>query len=360
MSACLVIVSLLYGLKYVGAVCLHHQCSFSNGLLSQDISSEINQLVEPNIKHNLLQIITWNINSENNQTEEADWENSKKELCEYLKKLDLMIFAMQELTESQLKFMTLCLPHYSYVEPEKKRSTNSRLNSIFYKRTHFLKKIDSGTFWLSKTPNIPFTKVHNSVEEQTCTWIKFQYAVKLNLEPQSQAIEPISEKLTRLLHDATGKSFRRPMKMVTRKRFVYSWKKFYVATTKISNKNADIAENQVKILLNHLSDEIMDRRSYPLLLAGNINWEQETSVYDEIKNHKLKLVNTMEFSKKLFPRPSIIEIVNGEEKPNAKLTDQIWNTGFSNLLSGTLIDKSSQGVGFSDHRAVFAAVLLEH
>ena len=212
---------------------------------------------------------------------------------------------------------------------------------------------------MSETPNIPFTKLQSAAEHQTCTWLKVQFAVKLELEAQSHQIEPAINKLLRLLKSATDKRIIKPQTTVTRKRVMYSWRKFYVATTQLSRDDAGIAKRQVEILLDHLSNKIMDRRSYPVILAGNINWEQGTTVYNEIKGHRLKLVDMMDSSKKSFPKPSVINVSNGLETPNAELSDQVWSSGFTNILAATLMDKRSGGEEFSDHRAVFAAVLPE-
>ena len=90
MEFCLIIASLVFGLANVDAACLQHQCSFSSGLLSSDIPSEVNKLINGTQKSNLVKIATWSVLALN-QTRTENWDDRNIDLCEYIKKLDLTV-----------------------------------------------------------------------------------------------------------------------------------------------------------------------------------------------------------------------------------------------------------------------------
>lgn len=47
-------------------------------------------------------------------------------------------------------------------------------SAIIYRKSN-VKLINSGTFWLSETPETPFSKYHLSVNIRSCTWGLFKH-----------------------------------------------------------------------------------------------------------------------------------------------------------------------------------------
>ena len=104
-----------------------------------------------------------------------DWKQRKNKVTDYLKNSHATIFGLQEALHSQLLDVKKALPAYSYIgvgrDDAKQRGEYS---PIFY--DHNVWKLDTqetGTFWLSATPEKIGSKTWGNTIPRICTWARF-------------------------------------------------------------------------------------------------------------------------------------------------------------------------------------------
>ena len=187
-----------------------------------------------------------------------------------------------------------------------------QFNPIFYERSSRLVLVRSGTFWLSMSPTKRGSKLPKAADPRICTWAE--------------------------------------MKVLSRSRRHHL--RFYVANTHLNWKNVNVAKKQIEICTHYLKNTVMDRRRYPIVLMGDLNWEDNTSVYKALENTDW-LSNTMAESIKTYPALTAITLDGSNEK---ELIDYIWQNNFESLLSATTMNARPNGRMISDHRPVLAAV----
>ena len=104
---------------------------------------------------------------------ERSWNDRRKDFFEHLRKLDLDVFGLQEVTVGQYKEIEKEFSDYAMVGRfrEAKDFTGEAV-PVCYKKSRFdLEK--SGTFWLSETPDKP-SKGWDAACVRTCTWTKLK------------------------------------------------------------------------------------------------------------------------------------------------------------------------------------------
>lgn len=80
------------------------------------------------------------------------WDNRKEQLCNFISFEGFDAFGAQEVTHPQLVDMLERLPEYTYVGVGRDDGKESgEYSPVFYKKDKF-KLLQSGTFWLSETP----------------------------------------------------------------------------------------------------------------------------------------------------------------------------------------------------------------
>ncbi len=97
------------------------------------------------------------------------WEHRKDALCDLIRFSDFDIFGAQEVRHPQLTDMLDALDGYDYIGVGRDDGhKKGEYSPIFYKRERF-KVLDSGTFWISETPD----KVSfgwDAVCRRVCSW----------------------------------------------------------------------------------------------------------------------------------------------------------------------------------------------
>ena len=102
---------------------------------------------------------------------ERSWNDRRKDFFEHLRKLDLDVFGLQEVTVGQYKEIEKEFSDYAMVGRfrEAKDFTGEAV-PVCYKKSRFdLEK--SGTFWLSETPEKPGSKSWGTALPRVCTYV---------------------------------------------------------------------------------------------------------------------------------------------------------------------------------------------
>lgn len=101
------------------------------------------------------------------------WDDRKGYLCDLINYTAFDVFGAQEARPGQLKDMAAALPDYAYIGVGRDDGKSKGEHCpVFYRRERF-KLLDSGTFWLSDTPE----KVSRGWDgdcNRICTWGYFQ------------------------------------------------------------------------------------------------------------------------------------------------------------------------------------------
>jgi len=110
-----------------------------------------NSCTDYNKKINLM---TYNIRL-NTETDSINkWDNRKEGIVNLIKEEDVDIFGIQEALPDQIEYLSHQLKDYDYVGEGRDGGNNGEYSAIYYKRER-MNLIETETFWLSETPEIP-------------------------------------------------------------------------------------------------------------------------------------------------------------------------------------------------------------
>ncbi|MCC8145665.1 MAG: hypothetical protein LIO93_04330 [Bacteroidales bacterium] len=120
-----------------------------------------------------LKIATYNTKNDTQKTE--PWINLRQfGARDFLEHYQMDIIGTQEFFHHQLKYIVDSIPtKYKYAGVIRKEK--EEYNAILYKEEK-VRLLDTGTFWLSDTPDIPGSKFQGIDYDyiRICTWAKFQ------------------------------------------------------------------------------------------------------------------------------------------------------------------------------------------
>lgn len=115
-----------------------------------------------------LRLLSFNIRNGRANDGENKWENRKDFVCDVVKKYSPDVVGLQEAFHFQLQYMLKALPEYSAIGKGRDGGEKGEYSAILFRRNHFTVK-DSGTFWLSDTPEKK-SKSWGNRYLRICTW----------------------------------------------------------------------------------------------------------------------------------------------------------------------------------------------
>ncbi len=121
-----------------------------------------------------LRVMSFNIRLANNGDGENRWDLRKETLVDVVKSDDPHLLGVQEALPGQMDYLNAALTEYASIgvgRDDGKRK--GEFMAIFYKKDA-LELLDSGTFWLSQTPDKPGVKGWDAECNRTVTWGKFR------------------------------------------------------------------------------------------------------------------------------------------------------------------------------------------
>lgn len=115
---------------------------------------------------------TYNIrNSGGDRKTENAWESRRADLVAQIRELELDVFGMQEVLPDQAAYLAENLPEFAYVGDHRGKDRKSdEASPVCYRKDRF-KAVDSGTFWLSETPDVPASKSWKTCCTRVCSWL---------------------------------------------------------------------------------------------------------------------------------------------------------------------------------------------
>lgn len=101
------------------------------------------------------------------------WEHRKNILTKTIEQIAPDILGTQECLDFQAKYIAGKLPQYAWFGVGRERDGSGENVAIFY-RKDTLEAVETGEFWLSKTPEIPGSKDWGSHSIRMVMWAKFK------------------------------------------------------------------------------------------------------------------------------------------------------------------------------------------
>ena len=99
------------------------------------------------------------------------WDCRKADLIELVKNLDLDAFGMQEVCPDQAEYLRKHLPEFAFVGDHREKDRKSgEASPVFYRKSRFEAE-QSGTFWLSETPEVPASKSWKTACTRVCSYL---------------------------------------------------------------------------------------------------------------------------------------------------------------------------------------------
>ncbi len=116
-----------------------------------------------------LKVMTYNIRLSLESDNENSWENRKKEALQLMDYYHPDLFGVQEAVPQQMSDIKNGLRNYDFVGVGRDDGKNKgEYSALFYDKEK-LQVLESGTFWLSETPNIP-SKGWDAAYNRVCTY----------------------------------------------------------------------------------------------------------------------------------------------------------------------------------------------
>ena len=121
-----------------------------------------------------LEVLTLNIRYDNPADAPNDWPSRKNFVLSFLEDEAPDIFGLQEALWHQYHFLDSALAGYESIGTGRNDGKRKgEMTPVFYREDRF-RAIDSGTFWLSETPDIPGSRGWGAVLPRIVTWVELQ------------------------------------------------------------------------------------------------------------------------------------------------------------------------------------------
>ena len=130
--------------------------------------SDTYPIVEQTMEDYTLKVMSFNVQTENGTS--VDFALRAELLRDLLDELRPDSIGMQEVTVSWIKWMDSFSFNDSYAGVGEGRTVGGEASSIYYRKDKY-ELVDSGTFWLSETPDKMGSSLPNANYPRICTWV---------------------------------------------------------------------------------------------------------------------------------------------------------------------------------------------
>lgn len=120
-----------------------------------------------------LTTLSFNIRFNNPNDAPHDWPNRKDRVASIFRFYDADLVGLQEALRDQIDDLATALPDYAWVGVGRDDGENAgEFSPIFYRKDRLLLH-ESGTFWLSQTPDVVASKDWDAAITRIVTWARF-------------------------------------------------------------------------------------------------------------------------------------------------------------------------------------------
>lgn len=118
-----------------------------------------------------MNVMTFNMRYDNPDDGPNNWRFRRERVAEVVRSHDIDVFGAQELLVGQRNDLAALLPEYECVGVGREDGAEAgEFNPVFFRRQRFT-LLDSGTFWLSETPEVAGSKGWDGACERIATWV---------------------------------------------------------------------------------------------------------------------------------------------------------------------------------------------
>lgn len=250
-------------------------------------------------------IMTYNIRNSNAKDSINSWEFRKENLASQILFYAPDIIGMQEVLPDQLQYLREKLTNYHWYGVGRNKEKSNEYSPVFYNKDRYV-LLDSATFWLSETPQIPSSKGWDAALPRICTWV--------NLKD------------------------------------IYTKKEIYFFNTHLDHVGKLARKNGTKLILEHINKV---SKKYPCIFTGDFNYNASTENYKLITS---ELKDAQFVSQTPHYGPPGTSSGFWVEKPLKGKIDFIFVNNVVTVLKHAVLTDQIYKRYFSDHLAVFARV----
>lgn len=248
-------------------------------------------------------IMSFNLRGANNE-EENDfdrWENRRDACCEMIRNVRPMMFGAQECEQEQRDYLKTRCKDYDVVGLGRDEDGKGAQTPIFYLRDS-VSVLESGTFWLSDTPDVP-SRFSGASVNRIATWIKTK-------------------------HLKTGLVF------------------YIINTHTTSSKDqTDVREAQISVIMDFVKKNCED---YPVVMTGDWNQGDDHPMFDQV----YELFKNARYTATVSDRGTTW---NGFDGSSTGKLDHIFYRGFASCSKFAVERRAWNGhVYISDHYPISA------
>ncbi|MDO5581176.1 MAG: endonuclease/exonuclease/phosphatase family protein [Planctomycetia bacterium] len=195
-------------------------------------------------------VMSYNIRLIAPADKENEWKYRKEALVSEIRATDPLLLGVQEATWPQMEFLAKELSDYAWIGAGRDDGKQKgEFSAVFYKKA-FLKILDSGTFWLSESPEKAGSLGWDAACRRVVSWGKFEFA--------------------------NGKKSMKEYRDLQGKKFVYA-NTHFDHIGKIARKNSALL---IVEQLDKLSENL------PVAVSGDFNARSDSEVYSLLVEKK--------------------------------------------------------------------------
>jgi endonuclease/exonuclease/phosphatase family metal-dependent hydrolase len=260
-----------------------------------------------------LRIVSFNIRCTNPHDGTNSWELRRQVFFDEVSRMAPAIIGFQEVRPDQYQDIVGRLKgDFDFVGVAREDGKNAGERALVAYDKHRFKKIKTGDFWFSETPEAPGSKSWDAAITRVCTWVR--------------------------LKDKT-----------TRREFLY-------VNTHFDHKGVLARENSSRMLVERLPGLA---KGSPIILTGDFNMHEDSGAYTKLLNRQEGVKPwLLDSYRELHPSRSPDEAsFNGFKRAkNGSRIDFIFHTPELKPVSATIERVFPQGRYASDHYAITAVL----
>lgn len=261
-----------------------------------------------------LNVMSFNIRNGRANDGENSWKHRKEFAADVIRAAKLDVVGLQEAFRFQLDDLRKQLPEFQEIGEGRDGGTKGEYSAILYRGSRFT-ALDSGTFWLSDTPEVKSRHWGNRYL-RICTWV-------------------------RLKDKKTDESF-------------------YVYNTHFDHQSQNARLKSAQLVAQRIHNR---QHKEPFLLTGDFNADEDNPVVLYLKakstappKSPITLIDTF---RKLHPNESVVGTGGGfAGRADGKKIDYVFVQPQTKVTSASIIRTNRDGRFPSDHSPVMAKVFL--
>ena len=255
-------------------------------------------------------LMSFNVRFDNSDDGQNSWQHRKPDVITFIQKVKPNIFGLQEPLHHQLTDFKEGLPDYDVIGVGRTDGgTKGEYNPILFDKSLF-HLVDSGTFWLSDTPEKAGSKFEEARIRRICTWGKFQW----------------------LSHESEDNN------------------EFYLFNTHLDHEKGEVREKQIKVVIEFIRHKAS--HDTPTILMGDFNSEDESEPCIKY----LSATNMFREASTTAGTRLAARTFTGFGGKRREVIDHVYYRGFQVSLYAVLKDRRQNGKLLSDHRPLFCLV----